>query len=167
MLRSSPTITTIAGIIFMVVPCDYGRCSNDNLEPDIATTSKSDWSRVLEIKAGTRISLELDQGRSGRTKRVVVEKGKLATVDEASIVLMTPDRSTKKFHRDQIRVIRVRRPILKRLSGYIAAGAVIFGIYVLAEPLRGRDLDLNAKGHAVVNLGIAAPVTAGGFFLFQ
>ena len=30
-----------------------------------------------------------------------------------------------------------------------------------------QSLDLNSRGHALVNLGIAAPIAAGGFLLFN
>ena len=46
------------------------------------------------------------------------------------------------------------------MSGYIAAGAAFFGVYVLAAPLRGQALDLNSEGHLLVNLGIIAPIIA-------
>jgi len=33
--------------------------------------------------------------------------------------------------------------------------------------VRGQSLDLNSRGHALVNFGIAAPIAAGGVLLFN
>ena len=116
---------------------------------------------------GTRMALKVDWAPpAGRGKYATV-KGKMVSADATSIELMESPGVRRTFNRDQIAVVRVRRPILKRLSGYLATTGAYLGIYALAPAVRGVSLDLNSRGHALVNLGIAAPIAAGGFLFFN
>ena len=139
---------------------------NQSLEP-IWKGPKPDWVRVVAQPEGTRTVLKIDSERPAGRSRYATVKGRLVSADARSIELMVSPGVSRTFERDQIAVVRLRRPILKRLSGYLATAGAYLGIYALAPAVRGVSLDLNSRGHALVNLGIAAPIAAGGFLLFN
>ncbi len=151
----------------ILILCEAGLCSDSesDLENHKERNANSDWGRVLDQPTGIKMHLKINRMHSSGKKDSLVVKGKMISADETSIALMTPPGSTRRFDRDQILAVRVRRPVLKRISGYIAAGAALIGIYVLIEAVRGQSLDLVPRGHAMLNLGITAPATAAGFFL--
>ncbi len=139
---------------------------NQGLKP-IWKGPKPDWVRVVAQPERTRTVLKSDwEPPAGRSKYETV-KGKMVSADATSIVLMVSPGVSRTFKRDQVTVVRVRRPILKRLSGHLATAGAYLGIYALAPAVRGQSLDLNSRGHALLNLGIAAPIAAGGFLLFN
>lgn len=144
-----------------------GLCvGNQGLEP-IWKGPKPDWVTVVAQPEGARIVLKTDwEPPTGKSEDATV-KGKMVSADATSIELMVSPGVSRTFNRDQVAVVRVRRPILKRLSGYLATGGAFLGICALAPAVRGQSLDLNSRGHALVNLGIAAPIAAGGFLLFN
>ncbi len=156
-----------ACILLPALLCGVGLCDgNQDLEP-IWKRPKPDWVRVVAQPKGVRTILKIDwEPPAGRSKYATV-KGKMVSADATSIELMVSPGASRTFNRDRVAVVRVRRPVLKRLSGYLATGGAFLGIYVLAPAVRGRELDLNSRGHALVNLGFAAPIAAGGFFLFN
>ena len=156
-----------ARIILPALLCGAGLCDgNQGLEP-IWKGPKADWVRVVAQPERTRTVLKIDRApRAGRSKYATV-KGKMVSADATSIVLMVSPGVSRTFKRDQVAVVRVRRPLLKRLSGYLATGGAFLGIYALAPAVRGRSLDLNSRGRALVNLGIAAPIATCGFLLFN
>lgn len=156
-----------ACILLPALLCGAGLCDgSQGLEP-IWKGPKPDWIRVVAQPEGTRTVLKIDwEPPSGRGKYATV-MGKMVSADATSIALMVSPGVSRTFQRDQIAAVRVGRPILKRLSGYLATAGAYLGIYALAPALRRRSLDLNSRGHALVNLGIAAPIAAGGFFLFN
>lgn len=142
-------------IVLAALLCPLGLCAAGN----------ADWISVISQPEGIRTVLKIDRvPTTGRSKYVTVT-GKKVSADATSIELMVSPGASRTFKRDQVAVVRVRRPILKRLSGYVATVGAYLGIYTLAPAVRGRSLDLNSRGHALVNLGIAAPIAAGGFFL--
>ncbi len=139
---------------------------NQGLEP-IWKRPKPDWVRVIAQPKGVRTLLKIDGEPPAGISKYATVKGKLVSADATSIKLMVSPGASRMFGRDRVAVVRVRRPILKRLSGYLATGGAFLGIYALAPAVRGVSLDLNPRGHALVNLGIAAPIAAGGFLLFN
>ncbi len=139
---------------------------NQDLKP-IWKGPKPDWVRVVAQPERTRTVLKIDwEPPAGRSKYATV-KGKIVSADATSIVLMVSPGVSRTFKRDQVAVVRVRRPILKRLSGCLATAGAYLGIYALAPAVRGQSLDLISRGHVLLNLGIAAPIAAGGFLLFN
>ena len=136
------------------------------LEP-IWKRPKPDWVRVIAQPKGVRTLLKIDREPPAGISKYATVKGKLVSADATSLKLMVSPGASRTFDRDRVAVVRVRRPILKRLSGYLATGGAFLGIYALAPAVRGVSLDLNSRGHALVNLGIAAPIAAGGFLLFN
>ena len=139
---------------------------NQGLEP-IWKGPKPDWVRVVAQPEGIPTVLKIDRASPAGRSEYVTVKGKMGGADATSIELMLSPGVSRTFNRDQVAVVRVRRPILKRLSGYLATAGAYLGIYALAPAVRGVSLDLNSRGHALVNLGIAAPIAAGGFLLFN
>ena len=138
----------------------------DDLGP-IWRGAKPDWIRVVAQPGGTQAMLKIDQVPPAGGRRYATVKGQIVSADATSVVLAVSPGVNRTFKRDQIAALRVRRPILKRMSGYVAVVAAYLGVYVLAAPLRGQDLDLNATGHGFVNLAIIAPISAVGFFAFN
>lgn len=160
----------IVGRVRILLPallCGAGLCDgNQSLEP-IWKGPKPDWVRVVAQPKGTPTVLKIDRAPpAGRSKYATV-KGKMMSADATSIELMVSPGVSRAFNRDRVAVIRVRRPIFKRLSGYLATAGAYLGIYALSPAVRGRELDLNSRGHALVNLGIVAPIAAGGFLMFN
>ena len=156
-----------ARILLAALLCGAGLCAgNQGLEP-IWKGPKPEWGRVVAQPYGTRMVLKIDWAPpTGRGKYATV-KGKMVSADATSVELMESPGVMRTFKRGQVAVVRVRRPTLKRLSGYLAMAGAYLGIYALAPAVRGVSLDLNSRGHALVNLGIAAPIAAGGFLLFN
>ena len=156
-----------ARILFPALLCGAGLCNgNQGLEP-IWKRPKPDWVRVVAQPKGVRIVLRIDREPPSEISEYATVTGKMVSADATSIKLMVSPGASRTFNRDRVAVVRVRRPILKRLSGYLATGGAFLGIYVLAPAVRGQSLDLNSRGHALVNFGIAAPIAAGGFLLFN
>ncbi len=163
----SVSIIGRALILLLALLSGGGLCDgNQGLEP-IWKGPKPDWVRVVAQPEGARTVLKIDSAPPAGGSKYSTVKGKLVSADATSIELMVSPGVSRAFNRDQIAVVRVRRPILKRLSGYLATGGAFLGIYALAPAVRGQSLDLNSRGHTLVNLGIAAPIAAGGFLLFN
>ena len=156
-----------ARILLPGLLCGAGLCAgNQGLEP-MWKGPKPDWVRVVAQLEGTRTVLKIDRAPSAGTSRYATVKGKMVSANAASIELMVSPGASRTFDRDRVAVVRVRRPILKRLSGYLSTAGAYLGIYALAPAVRGVSLDLNSRGHALVNLGIVAPIAAGGFLMFN
>ena len=154
-------------ILLPALLCGAGLCDgNQGLEP-IWKGPKPDWVRVVAQPEGTRTVLKVDWAPAAGSSKYLTVTGKMVSADETSIELMLSPGVSRTFNRDRVAVVRVRRPILKRLSGYLATAGAYLGIYVLSPAVRGRELDLNSRGHALVNLGIAAPIAAGGFLMLN
>jgi len=155
----------LAVVNFFSVPRVLGsEPENDRLSFSEIQAIQEEWSKIQDpdqlIGAKTYIKLDSDSILYWNKKRIV---GKLMKLSDSSIMVKIHSSSAVEVHQNDIISIRVYRPVFKRISGYAAAGVSLFLIYVLAEEVRGRDLDLIPRGHALVNLFTTVPATVIGF----
>ena len=124
------------------------------VSPPAAAKIRSDWSRVQAVEAG-RWTVVLLYKNEAPPQNLKI-KGCFKSAAAESITLMLPDGQTYAVEKRAVRKVLVRRPLAKRVPGWVALGvtAAILETFVAFAAEAGLPPSVRAQVYAVSSLPV-------------
>ncbi len=117
---------------------------------------KTDWSAVQAVEPGKRITVLLYKDAAPAGSRKI--KGLFSSATAETVTLLPANGRSRTLERRDVRKALVRRPLKKRIPGWIGLGIALFSTeYFLANLDAGDDTpEARAAAHALFTLPAAA-----------